>query len=94
MWWACQFPDPSGTGYRYGASGTLYQETVHRGRFIPLGQERLGDIAVYGPGGDDHAAIVSSRGTVLSNGMEAGPLYEGITAHSGPLAICRLAPFL
>jgi hypothetical protein len=91
VYWLCGFPDPMGAKYlgNGGNSGTMYGRGVH----IALGTELPGDVATYGVNGDDHAALVTSRGNVLSNGLY--PMrYEVITAHSGPLYIRRFGPFL
>jgi hypothetical protein len=92
LWWVCDFPSPCGT-YAWGSSWTMldYARNGHARR-IPLGLERAGDLAIW-TGGVGHVAQVVSRGTVCSNGSEAGPLYEPIGHHSGTPVIYRLRPF-
>ena len=90
-YWLCGFPDPMGADYQGngGNSATLFE----RGEVVGLGREIPGDVACYGPGGDEHAALVVAKGRVLSNG-EYPEVYEWITEHSGPLAIRRFQPFV
>lgn len=93
VYWVCGFPDPAGTGYRWGTSETIYYHCRAHGKFIKRGQEQAGDIVVY-RGGVGHAELVTARGTVLTNGQDIGPVYRPIGAHSGQMYICRFKPFL
>jgi len=105
MWWqlneACErlgfkhiWPDPAGAGYGvWGNSESFIVQGKKNGKVVRLGAEQHGDIACY-TGGVGHAELVTKRGTVLTNGNDAGPYYKGIAQHSGKLTIVRLAPFV
>jgi len=78
-----RWPDPAGNDYGvWGNSDSFIAQARKRGKLIPLGQEKLGDIACY-VGGVGHAELVIRRGVVLTNGNEAGPYYPKIAQHSG-----------
>jgi hypothetical protein len=100
MWWQLnqmqpgRWPDPARADYAvWGNSDSFILNARNFGKFIPLGSAQTGDIACY-VGGVGHAELVTKRGTVLTNGSEAGPYYRPIAQHSGRLYICRLAPFV
>jgi len=100
LWWQLdqkhpgEWPDPAGAAYAvWGNSDSIIDHCRNFGESVALGSERTGDIACY-VGGVGHAELVTARGTVLTNGNEAGPYYRPIGRHSGRLYICRLRPFL
>jgi len=94
IWQQLGWPDPAATAYRdWGNSEGMLAHARARGKLIPLGNEKLGDIVTYS-GGVGHAELVVARGKVFTNGNEAGPYYRAIGKHSGVMHICRLAPFL
>lgn len=93
MWWQLdrmqpgKWPDPARADYAvWGNSDSFILNARNFGRFVPLGQERVGDIACY-VGGVGHAELVVARGRVLTNGSEAGPYYRPIAHHSGKVYI-------
>lgn len=77
-YWVSGAPDPNGFGYNgYGNTGTQYPH----GTRITLAAARMGDLIFYGwsNGEPEHVALSAGNGMVVSNGSEAGPLYEKAT---------------
>lgn len=57
FWRAGCLVDPTGAGWgHWGNSSSIYARSQH----VPASKVRPADIVTYGPGGDDHAALVVS----------------------------------
>lgn len=73
-WWAGCPNDPMGLHYGpYGNSSTLAMHLHHLDRASAL---KVGDIVTFGPGGNEHAAMVMAAGSdplLWSNGHQGAP---------------------
>lgn len=90
-YWIAGAPDPNGFNYNgYGNTGSQYPNGVH----VTLSKARMGDICFYGwsNGEPEHEAIYAGNGMVVSNGSEAGPLYESATYRKDMVGIRSYLP--
>jgi cell wall-associated NlpC family hydrolase len=74
-YWAAGAPDPNGTDFRGGWSGSL----LLKGKEVKVGDAAVGDIAFYGPSRSDigHVTVYVGNGKCVSHGQESGPsLYD------------------
>ena len=72
-YWAAGAPDPNGTDYHGGWSGSLLQ----KGKEVEIDEAEMGDIAFYGPSHSDigHVTVYVGNGKCVSHGQESGPLF-------------------
>ena len=70
--WAAGAPNPNGTLYRGGRSGSLLQ----RGEAVKVASASVGDIAFYGPSRSDigYVTVYVGNGRCVSHGQESGPM--------------------
>jgi Putative peptidoglycan binding domain/NlpC/P60 family len=71
-YWAANAPDPNGTDFRGGWSGSL----MTKGREVRIGNASVGDIAFYGRSRSDigHVTVYVGNGRCVSHGQESGPM--------------------
>jgi hypothetical protein len=89
-------PDPSGNGYSgYGNSTSLFFHLEH----ITAAEAKIGDAVVFGPEGDQHAAMIRRlvKDKVLcSHGSEDGPKFVALSVeaagHEPPVTFLRVVP--
>jgi cell wall-associated NlpC family hydrolase len=70
-YWAAGAPDPNGTDYQGGWSGSL----LRRGDEVKVANAAVGDIAFYGTSRSDigHVTVYVGNGRCVSHGQEEGP---------------------
>jgi hypothetical protein len=84
--------DPTGGKYDgWGNSGSMYKHLPH----ITLDQAKIGDIVVFGPNGEWHAAMILEPGKnprLWSHGHQGAPnLYNLSDDKRRPVTVCRIA---
>lgn len=89
-YWAASAPDPNGTSYHGGWSGSL----LLKGREVRIGDAAMGDIAFYGKTRSDidHVTVYVGNGKCVSHGQESGPLFLDLDydrGSSGGLQLVR-----
>lgn len=80
-YWAAGAPDPNGTGFNGGWSGSLIQ----KGR--DTGRAGVGDIAFYGTSRSNinHVTVCVGNGRCVSHGQESGPMLYSLNYNRGSL---------
>jgi hypothetical protein len=84
-------PDPTGGHFDgFGNSVSIYQHLPH----IPLAEAKVGDIVLFGPNGEWHAAMILKPGPdplLWSHGHQGAPnLYPLSSDSRTPVTICRI----
>jgi len=71
-YWAAGAPDPNGTNYSGGYSGSLMQ----KGDEVKIADVAMGDLAFYGTSREHigHVTVYVGNGKCVSHGVESGPL--------------------
>lgn len=80
-YWAAGAPDPNGTGYHGGWSGSL----LLKGEEVKIRDAGLGDIAFYGTSRSDigHVTVYVGNGHCVSHGQESGPMLYSLDYDRG-----------
>jgi cell wall-associated NlpC family hydrolase len=82
-YWAAGAPDPNGTDYHGGWSGSL----LLKGKEVEIDEAQMGDIAFYGTGRSDigHVTVYVGNGKCVSHGQESGPTLNDLDYPRGSL---------
>lgn len=85
-YWAAGAPDPNGTGFSGGWSGSLIQKGKE------TRDARMGDIAFYGRSrsGINHVTVCVGNGRCISHGQESGPMLYRLDYERGSLGGLQL----
>jgi len=89
-YWAAGAPDPNGTDYHGGWSGSL----LLKGKEVKIADAQMGDIAFYGTSRSDigHVTVYVGNGNCVSHGQESGPMQYPLDydrGSSGGLQLVR-----
>lgn len=87
-YWAAGAPDPNGTGYHGGWSGSL----VLKGTEVKIGEAAMGDLAFYGTSRShiNHVTVYVGNGKCVSHGQETGPMQYNLNYERGSLGGLQL----